>query len=55
MKKHVLVFIALLLLAVVVTATVLNSNKKATLANKEKKECVYKGALTTRTSTFACY
>lgn len=38
MKKYLLVFLALLLTAAVVTATVLNSNKKKAPA-KVKSEC----------------
>ncbi|HZH65526.1 MAG TPA: hypothetical protein VEY10_11605 [Flavisolibacter sp.] len=37
MKKYLLVFLALLLTAAVVTATVLNSDKKVTAKNKTEK------------------
>jgi hypothetical protein len=54
MKKYLLVFIALLLTGVVVTATVLNSNKKTSI-KKEKKECTYKKAQCSRTLTIASF
>lgn len=55
MKKYLLGLIALLLTAAVVTATVLNSNKKTTSPAKEKKECSFKKAQYSRTSNVACY
>lgn len=54
MKKYLLVFIALLLTAAVVTASVLNSNKK--VASKVKKEeCSFKKTHCQRASNVACY
>jgi uncharacterized alpha/beta hydrolase family protein len=56
MKKYVLGLIVLLLTAAVVTATVLNSHKKLTSPQKEKKECSsYKKKHCPRTPTVACY
>lgn len=43
---------ALLLTAAVVTATVLNNNKKPV---KKEKECGFKKAQCTRTLSIACY
>lgn len=60
MKKYVLVFLALLLTAAVVTATVLNSNKKITTNKKSKctvtkTECSSaKKAQCARWSSVAC-
>ena len=53
MKKYLLVFLALLLTAAVVTATVLNSNKK--VAAKSKSECPFKKSHCQRAAGVACY
>jgi hypothetical protein len=56
MKKYLLVFLALLLTAAVVTAAVLDTGKKPTNIKKEKKGCsYYKKTHASRTSNVACY
>lgn len=54
MKKYLLIFLALLLTAAVVTATVLNSGKKKTSA-KAKSECSLKKMHCQRAANVACY
>ncbi len=53
MKKYLLVFIAMLLTAAVVTATVLNSNKKA--STKSTKDCPVKKTGCQKMFSVACY
>lgn len=53
MKKYLLVFLVMLLTAAVVTATVLNSNKKVSVKNT--KETPVKKTRCTRTCNLACY
>jgi hypothetical protein len=55
MKRYLLVFIALMLTAAVVTASVLNTGQKTATKKVAKKECTYFKSHCPRTSGAASY